>query len=214
MLVSILNVADIVAPLAAIIFFIWKWRFLSSELRLVFGFCLIQFACNTLATVLSIFHTNNYIVYISNTFLSFLVLFYLFTKYLVPVKKPVAVLTISLFFFLTAILLYQGDGVSTYNSIGSALASLLIVALCLYFFYSKLINSSPEVSIPATAIFWSVIGIFTYFAGSFFIFITYKYMIANEVNTVGTLWRFHNLLLVICNMYIIYGVLCKSYRAI
>lgn len=211
---AILNATDVIAPFLAIIFFMVKWKKLSKELKLVFLFCCVQFICNAVAYLMAAQEVNNYVVYIVNTFLSFLVLFSLFVRYLIRVPRLVAVGMGSAFVLVFFVMVANGDGITSFNSVSSALLSLLIVAFCLYFFYIQLVSSSPEISVPQLAIFWCVVGIFTYFAGSFFIFITYKYLIANVWEGLGPLWRFHNLLLLICCIYIVYGILCKSYQEI
>ena len=213
-IVSVLNILDIVGPLFAVFIFLYKWKKLPAELKVVFAFCVVQVVCNGISYVMAEYHHNNYIVYSINTFASFLLLFYLFANYLLPINKTASIVSVAVFIIITALLVYQGDGILTYNSISSAFTSFIIVALCLYFFYKSLISSSPEVSIPSTAIFWCVVGIFTYFAGSFFIFITYKYIIATNMANLTMLWRFHNVLLFICSVYIIYGVLWKNYQTI
>ena len=219
---EILNVLDTIGPAIAVFFLLTSKKTLSKDMVFILIFCLIQLFCNTGATIIeraalqSDVHLlkNNYWVYKLNSTACFLVVFYLFSKRLI-FFKPVAIYTL-LLLYLTAssFLIIGGDGISQFNSLSAALESLIIVSMCLYFFYSKLINTSEEISIPETSIFWCVVGIFTYYAGAFFIFISYKYLIDTDSSTVAVLWRFHNILLFICSLYISYGVLCKNYRTI
>lgn len=184
-------------------------------MSLILIFCLVQLFCNTTATIIErTINGNNYWVYKINSTASFLVVVYLFFKYLLQLKKSLFYILLCLYVLMSAALMMKGDGISHFNSMSAAIESLVIVSLCLYFFYARLINTLEEISIPETSIFWCVVGIFTYYAGAFFIFISYKYLIDSDSSTVGVLWRFHNILLFICCLYISYGVLCKNYRTI
>ncbi len=208
----ILNSLDVAAPLIAILIFLYKPRKVSNELWPIFAFCVIQLVCNLTASIFVSLQIKNYWIYKVNTILSFYFILYFFLKYLITLKKYAIGAIILFFLIAVTILYYLGDGTRNFDSGSAALASIIIVGLCLYFFYNKLINSSEEISVPETAVFWCIVGIFTYYAGGFFIFISYKFLIHSDPATIGTVWRFHNLLLLICCLYIGYGVLCKNYR--
>lgn len=213
-LTELLNILDSIGPAFAGIFLLYNKRNLSGEMVLVAVFCMVQFVCNSVATAIDWADGNNYWVYKINFTVSFLTILYLFAKKLVYLK-PATLYTLLIFYLVISLFLMKnGDGVSYFNSLSAAIESIAIVSLCLYFFYTKLINTSEEISIPETSIFWCVVGIFTYYAGAFFIFISYKYLIHTDSSTVAVLWRFHNILLFICSLYISYGVLCKNYRTI
>ncbi|GAB3027726.1 hypothetical protein GCM10027051_35840 [Niabella terrae] len=212
----ILNNFDIIGPLFPIIIFLFKKKDFPPELRLVFIFCLIQLLCNTTAQIIGTgMKLNNYWVYKLNTIASFITLTLLFGKHLLKVSRTKLTMMVIVWLLFSFIPFAFGDGVITYNSYSAALSSIAIVAYCLYFFYIKLIQSSPEESVPSTPVFWCVIGLFTYYAGGFFIFISYKLLIEETTgNSVGRLWQFHNLLLFICCLYICYGIIWKNYQKI
>ncbi len=212
----ILNYADIFGPLIAISAFFYRNQKLSDEIKVIFAFCMVQFICNTLATYIEVvFNGRNYWVYKVNTVLSFGLILLLFARYLLPVSRLWAAVIMLGFIILNVLPVIRGDGITSFNSTSAAMSSLVIVGCCLYYFYAKLLHSSPENSVPSTIIFWCIVGIFTYYAGGFFIFISYKFLIENEVSKAMTiLWKFHNLLLLICCIYIAYGVLCKNYQTI
>ncbi|MFT3903237.1 MAG: hypothetical protein QM727_08685 [Niabella sp.] len=214
-IIQILNKLDTIAPLSAMLFFLLKRKQMTRELFLVFLFCLVQFLCNLTATILDILRMTNYWVYKINTIFTFIIIFQLFTKYLFHIKARSRIFYILVYLTISSLLLwYNGDGITQFNSISAALSSLIIVGLCLYFFYIKLIYSAEEVSVPETSVFWCVVGLFTYYAGSFFIFISYTYLTNSSASSVVVLWRFQNILLLICCGYISYGILCKSYQTI
>lgn len=208
---KIFEYIDIIGPLVAIITFLFSRKKLTPALKLVLLFCIIQFLCNVTAAVLAVNKVNNYWVYKINTVASLVVLLILFSRYLLELSNKLNFVAYGIV-VLIILPTFFGEGITTYNSYSSTLNSFIIVALCLYFFYVKLVRSSPEESVPATAIFWSVVGFFIYYAGTFFIFLSYKYLIETDIKSVGTLWIFHNLLLFIACLFISYGVLCKSYQ--
>lgn len=212
---NILNTLDSVGPAIACSFLLLHRKKLSDDIIIILIFCLIQLLCNTVATFMDIvLKTNNYWVYKINSTASFLCILYLFSRKLIQIKSTSFYLLLTGYIAISVILMSKGDGIWQFNSISAAVESIIIVGLCLYFFYTKLINTSEEISIPETSIFWCVVGIFIYYAGAFFIFISYKYLIDSDNSAVGVLWRFHNILLFICCCYISYGVLCKNYRTI
>lgn len=219
---EILNILDSLGPALAVGILVSYKRTLPKEIWLILIFCLVQLVCNTIATIIErlaipnsfFLLQNNYWVYKLNSMSCFLIVLYLFARHLLHFRPTLLYALLLLYALASVLLIIRGDGVFQFNSVSSALESIVIVALCLYFFYSKLINTHEEVSIPETSIFWCVVGIFTYYAGAFFIFISYKYFIGSNNSTVGVLWRFHNILLFICCLYISYGILCKNYRTI
>ncbi|WP_460685691.1 hypothetical protein [Niabella aquatica] len=214
-LAEILNILDSIGPAIAVSLLMAYKKSLSDEMLLILVFCSVQLYCNTVATIIErVIDGNNYWVYKINFTACFLVLLYLFAKKLVHLKSAFFYILLLLYSFISFFLVKNGGGVSYFNSISAALENFIIVVLCVYFFYRQLINTSEEVSIPETSIFWCIVGIFTYYAGAFFIFISYKYLIHTDSNTIAVLWRFHNVLLFICSLYISYGVLCKNYRTI
>lgn len=167
---------------------------------------------NLAASILELCIIPNYSVYAANIIVSFFILSMMFYK-LINKKTDRMIIAASVFFMVcTVVSISRGDGINTYNSILSAVASFIITAYCLIFFYWKLVNADRITGLTELALFWVIIGLFTYYTGSFFIFISYKYLIVQESNVIGILWRFHNLLLAIFCIYTIYGLACKNYQ--
>ena len=212
LLITILNYIDVVAPLVTLLFFIRPFQQLPKELRYIFWFVCMQFVTNLVATGLELMMTTNYAVYVANIILSFTLLSVLFYQTNIPSIRrllPVA----SLVFIACGIYsIANGDGIMTYNSVLSAIGSFIITGYCMIFFYWRLVKDTKLSGLTDSAFFWIVIGIFTYYTGSFFIFISYKLLLVQEANIIGILWRFHNLLLTLFCIYTIYGLTCKDYR--
>lgn len=210
--VYIFNYIDIAAPLVTLLFFMRPFRYLPKELRRVFWFVCIQLATNLTASILELLIITNYSVYAANVILSFGLLSLIFFETgISPLRKLVPVA--SLFFLGSAIYsISRGDGIMSYNSLLSAAGSFIVTGYCLIYFYWRLVKDTKLSGLTENAFFWIVIGIFTYYTGSFFIFISYKYLIVQDAGIIGILWRFHNLLLTIFCGYTIYGITCKNYQ--
>jgi hypothetical protein len=210
---TILNYIDTAAPLLALFFFIKPYYRLAKELRYVLWFVLIQFVTNMVSMLLeNVFIIPNYSVYVINVILSFGILSVMFYQINIPVFKRLVPAASMAFAVCAVYSLAKGDGIGTYNSVLSAVGSFVITAYCMVFFYWRLVRDTGLSGLTELAFFWIIIGLFTYYTGSFFIFISYKYLIAKEFNAIGILWRFHNVLLTIFCIYTIYGLTCKNYQ--
>lgn len=188
------------------------FRQLPKELRLVFWFVFIQFATNLLASILELLIITNYSVYAANVILSFCTLSLVFYHTGIALIRKLMPFTLFVFLGSAAYSIGRGDGLMSYNSVLSALGSFIITGYCLIFFYWRLVKDTKASGLTEYAFFWIIIGIFTYYTGSFFIFISYKYLIVQDAGIIGILWRFHNLLLTIFCGYTIYGITCKNYQ--
>ncbi len=211
-IITILNYIDVGAPLLTLLFFIKPLKKLSRELLYIFAFVCIQFVCNLTASILDTgFKVTNYPVYAANIVLSFMVLSMMFYYVFNDKIRRLIILASVLFAACTVFSIGRGDGIYSYNSIVSALAGFIITAYSLIFFYWKLVSDKRMTGLTNGTFFWVVIGLFTYYTGSFFIFISYNYLIVSGEGVVGILWRFHNLLLAVFCFYTIYGLTCKKY---
>jgi hypothetical protein len=213
LIITILNYIDTAAPLLTLFFFIKPFKQLAKELRYVFWFVLIQFVTNFVAILFEkVFILSNYSLYALNVILSFGILSVLFYQLEIVVIKRLFPTASLAFIVCTAVSMANGDGINTFNSIASAVASFVITAYCLIFFYWRLVKDTKLSGLTESSFFWIIIGLFTYYTGSFFIFISYNYLIDKVFNSIGILWRFHNVLLTIFCIYTIYGLTCKNYR--
>ncbi|NCI48388.1 hypothetical protein GWC95_00545 [Sediminibacterium roseum] len=212
-IITILNYIDIAAPLLALFFFIKPFKKMVKELHYVFYFVLVQFATNTTALIMqTVFDVPNYVAYAANVILSFAILALLFYRMNSRSLKKLVPVSAVVFTVVTVYSLWSLDGIDSYSSIVSALASFIITACCLVFFYWRLVHDTKTPGLTNSALFWIIIGIFTYYTGSFFIFISYNYLIQKNADSIGILWRFHNVLLTIFCIYTIYGLTCKNYQ--
>lgn len=214
-LLLVFNNLDTVAPFITLLFFIKPFKRLSKELLYVFGYIAIQLLCNLTASILEFLRLTNYSIYVANIILSFAILSWFFYKALDDKFVNILISIASLLFCICVVVsISNGDGIATYNSIVSAFASFMVTTYCLIYFYKKLILASVITELTENTVFWIVVGLFTYYTGSFFIFISYKYLLVQDSSVIGILWRFHNVLLAIFCGYTIYGIAWKNYRRI
>lgn len=211
-LTTILNYIDVGAPLVTLFFFIKPFKELSRELLYIFVFVCMQFLSNLAASVLASLIIANYSVYAANIILSFILLSIMFYNLISKTMNRFILLAATAFTVIAIISIINGEGINTYNSVVSAVASFIITAYCLIYFYWKLVSDGRMTGLTTSSLFWVIIGIFTYYTGSFFIFISYKYLIVQEASVIGILWRFHNVLLTIFCFYTIYGLTCRKYQ--
>ena len=211
-LTVILNYIDVGAPLVTLFFFIKPFKELSRELLYIFVFVCMQFLSNLAASVLASLVIANYSVYAVNIILSFVLLSLMFYNLISKTMNRFILLAATAFTVIAILSIVNGEGINTYNSVVSAVASFIITAYCLIYFYWKLVSDGRMIGLTASSLFWVIIGIFTYYTGSFFIFISYKYLIVQEASVIGILWRFHNVLLTIFCFYTIYGLTCRKYQ--
>jgi len=211
-IITILNYIDTGAPLLTLLFFIKPFKKLSRELLYIFWFVCTQFVTNLAASIMEKFDVVNYSAYAVNVILSFIILSALFYRVINSAIRKVVPAAALLFIICAGYSVAKGDGIRSYNSVLSAVGSFVIISYCLIFFYWRLVKDNKQPGLTNTAFFWIVMGLFTYYTGSFFIFISYKYLIVQQDNAVGILWRFHNLLLTIFCIYTIYGLTCKNYQ--
>ena len=209
---DILNYIDVGAPMLTLFFFIKPYKKMNRDLLFIFLFVWAEFSTNLAASILSNAKINNYSMYVANMVLTFSLISCLFYRMVNKAMDKAIIGAFVIFVIITIVSLANRDGIDFFNSIISAYASFVITAYCLIFFYWKLVNDDRSIGLTDTALFWIVIGIFTYFSGSFFIFISYKYLIVEEGKMLGIVWRFHNVLLAIFCVYTIYGLTCKNYQ--
>jgi len=176
----------------------------------ILWFILIQAFLNTIAIIYDqVLLENNLFIYHINCIASFIVLSFFFKATFKQEKisdytKPL----ILIFFVFYFIDLVWGDGIGSFNSNTYGFASFILVGYCLIYYLKKLLNPVTT-NIAYTRSFWYVTGIFTYFSGSFVIFLSYNYLTALEIEKLHLLWMLHNFIFLIMCIYIFIGLLCK-----
>jgi hypothetical protein len=176
----------------------------------IFQFLLLQTVLNTTANILQHFYDlPNLYLYHTNCILSFLILSGYFMELLsFRFARPVLLLVIGLFLVFVVIDIIFWEGLDSFNSNSYSVASFIIIAYCLLYYYQKLTNPAT-MSIFKSRDFYYVTGLLTYFTSCFFIFVSYRKLTQENVANLGLVWRIHNVVFLIMCLYILIGFLCK-----
>jgi hypothetical protein len=201
---------DSLAPLLVLLIFFWKKPSLAGGMRFVLLFLIVQTLLNGLCSWLEYKRLSNYLVYSVNSLVSFGLVVALFREALPTVRQWVWVLMSLGYVLIFSAASFAGEGFVSFNSIQAATANFAITGLCLYYFYYHFVAEPARLSVTETPLFWCVIGLFTYYTGSFLISIFYKSLIENNAGSIALLWKFHNVLLLVACLYIAYGIIWKQ----
>ena len=145
-----------------------------------------------LASVLSN-EFNNIWVYNLICISSFLTIsFYFFHILKTRLRRGIVKLLIPLFtiFFIVNTFLLGYN--SLFNSYSFASLSIIISTFCILYYTEKL-TLMEEDRLQDSYTFWVVTSFFTYYLGSFFIFLTYQ-QLSSRGRIIGTLWGLHNII--------------------
>ncbi len=208
MLIFLIDNLDIILPFILILSVLITNKF-KIEKDYIFYFILSQFVLNLLAGIIGHFFTNNLYVYYFNCLFSFIFISLHFLRILHSPNKSYIIkglmIIYILFFFLNLIF---WEGLFSFNSNSSGLASFIVVVYCFIYYLERLLRPQTE-SILKVQSFWFTNGLLTYYAGNFFIFITYHKLTDSLVSNLGLIWKVHNLIFLILFIYFFIGILCK-----
>lgn len=210
---------DIIAPLAALFFALFRKEKRLGEHAYIILFLLIQLSLNTWAKI--IMHCNcgltNIYLYKTNCLLSFITLsLYFLSKwksYISPANHLRArIITGILSLIILAFIYFDGQD-NAFNSYSYSLTALFICTWCILYYYAKL--KKPDIAkITTTRSFWFVSGLFVYYAGCFFIFLSFKFLTLNKDPHVSSLWTFHNIMFVPMCIAFSTGFRCQTSHTI
>jgi hypothetical protein len=177
----------------------------SKTLRLLFLVIASLFFLNTLAVGYSIFHWRNIWIYDLNCLVSFVTISLFMIHVLQsPTTKRILTWVVPLYvlFFIGYTYILRKDAL--FNSISFAILALLVSTYCVLYFLQK-INTTEEEQLTDDYIFWVCTGFFVYYLGSFFIFISFKYLTV-QGRSIGILWGLHNIIYFIGCSIIAFGL--------
>jgi hypothetical protein len=106
-----------------------------------------------------------------------------------------------LLFGVVNYLYIQAESVNSYSNI---LHSLIILVLCIVYFY-KLLKDLPAQQLQRLPMFWIVSAFFFSHAGKLVIYTVTHYLIHFVRDNLIIVWSFHNFLSIIANLLIAYG---------
>jgi len=194
---------EIYSPLIPLIIFLLRRQKRSGWIILLISYSVIYFSMIYAAN--HFFGENNNIMYIILSGVTFCFFALLLEQFLLSRKfkifnRTVIIITV-LFFIINAIWL---EGTLAFNSYSSAVANLILVAYCIY--YYKLQLEKPEIIfVEKESSFWIVSGIFIYNAGNIFLFS----MFSSLTTLAYELWDINIVLIFIMNIFFAKGIQCN-----
>lgn len=218
MLVQLLSIIgtylDIVAPLAALAFALFKREVWLREYFYIVLFLMVEVLLNGWGKFLMVYFpkASNIYVYKINCIASFVILSLFFSAKWKPSinKNQLTILRATTLLVAVALLfIVRKEETTLFNSSSYSLVSLVLCTYCIIYYMSKLEKPDTE-KITTLRSFWFITGIFTYYAGCFFIFVSYRVLTINEKMDAPAVWMVHNMVFALmCALFLI-GFRCKQ----
>lgn len=182
-----------------------KFRRLHAALKTIVYYLILGGIINVAGILLAKNGINNMPLAHGYTLAEASLLFYFFSK-LMLTEKSVRLVKITwlLFtvFFVMNLIFFQG--IFTYNSYSRSLEALIMLVLCIFFFYQQLQLPDPgEKAWYVNPLLWIVTGFFLYFSGALFLFI-FSELISHEMALYRLGWTIHALLVIA--MYVLFAI--------
>lgn len=212
MWIEISKYLDVVPPFLLIVFALAS-SYVTFRRDYIFWYLVVQTLLNTISMIIyEVFDGSNLIIYNTNCVITFLLLSGYFASLLqfTDTKKVITGVSVLFLVVLFFNALKFEHIVDQFNSNMYGLAAFILVVYCFLFYLQNLLN--PTKDIVQTVDFWYVTGLLTYYASSFFIFITFNYLMQSnsQYNTgIKILWPIHNILFLVMCGYLFKGMLCK-----
>ncbi|MDB5264208.1 MAG: hypothetical protein JWQ14_3491 [Adhaeribacter sp.] len=212
MWIEISKYLDVVPPFLLLVFFIFSPG-INFKRDYIFWYLAAQLVLNSLSMVIyQVFDGSNLVVYNIGCVITFYILSAYFASIFQFEKIKIIIWGIAVLFLAGLVLnaLKFEHLLDEFNSNMYGLAALVLVAYCFMFYLQNLLN--PTQDVVHSSDFWYVTGLLSYYTSSFFIFITFNYLMRSNHqydNGIKLLWPIHNVLFLVMCGYIFKGILCK-----
>ncbi len=209
---SILKYLDSISPSLLLIFILtdkkvmWRRDYL-------FWFIVTQVLLNGAANILEQLKIENLYIYHINCVVSFTVLSGYFRS-LLKFKNInwITGIIYFLFFIFFVIDIITLENFNSFNSFSYGIVSFILVTYSFLYFLEQILRPTTT-AITRSKDFWFVTAIFTYYASSFFIFISYSWLTREYTTHIfAVIWRIHNVIILIMCIYLYIGFKCKPSR--
>ncbi|GEO03138.1 hypothetical protein AAE02nite_08020 [Adhaeribacter aerolatus] len=217
MLLEISKYLDVVPPFLLLLFALASAP-VTFRQDYIFWYLAVQTLLNTISKIIYLgYNGSNLVVYNINCVLSFLILSAYFASIL-QFKDTKKVVTGVLALFLMVLIfnaLQFENIIDQFNSNMYGLAAFIVVVYAFLYYLQNLLN--PTKNIVKSVDFWYVTGLLTYYASSFFIFITFNYLMQSNSkydSGIRYLWPIHNVLFLVMCGYFFKGMLCRRSQMI
>ncbi len=154
----------------------------TKALKVFFAYALMLFVFAALAyvsrMVMSNFKLYFFFLRLFNICEYTLIAYFLYNVFNTPLVKKIVLISIGPFILFASIDYILADK-GQFNNHSNIVSSLLLILFIIYFFYEKM-NTVVMYPLYQSITFWICVGLFLYFAGSFFFFLFIKSAIDNE----------------------------------
>ena len=205
---SILNYADTYGSALPLIALIVLWHKISKETFILFWYFIASIIIFGYSNYLADQAKNNLFLYHLFSIIELTLLLQYFKKIIdkKTVKKIINWLTFSfLAFSILNILLLEN--LNYLNSNTQSIEFLVLIIFC-FIYYNELAKTDEIVIFYRQPVFWIVTGFFIYFSCTTIIFSFYKYAIRYDKPFTSGFWVIQELMYLIKNIFITYGILC------
>lgn len=185
---------------------IFKFKFLKKRYPEILYFLALGIFFEALSRQLSSYKINNLPYLHLYTWLEFTVVGLLFQRIFQSFSiRKIPMWFISGFSVFCIINAFFVQGINNYNSYSRSLESLLIIILCLVFYY-RMFNDLSIKEPENSPDFWLVTAFFLYFTGSFVLFILSSFLMSEsrQINLIA--WTMHAFLMAILHIFISIGL--------
>lgn len=155
---------------------IFKWKYLSFELKILSAYLLLFFLIDITALQLANDRVNNMHLLYAITVLEFVLFSAIYYKILRLFHLKTVVIIIAVLFSIVIILNLYKQGLSSYASVPRTLESIIFTIYAILYFYTILKEGHGFVT-EKDAMFWFNGGILFYFAGSLLFFSLSSYIL-------------------------------------
>jgi hypothetical protein len=164
---------------------------LSASLQRVMWILVASLITDGISLIFIQFSFNTHLLGSIYFFIQFSVLIKIFNDQLKITRIVAGTYFFYVLFFVGNILFFQGPW--AFNSYTQVAASLILMALSLYYFYGLLVDL-PKLRVYKLPMFWIALTVLIYYGGNFLLFLWISYLMDNDIVHQQTLWRLHNLL--------------------
>lgn len=205
---SFLNYSDTYGSVLPLIACIVYWHKVPKEVFILFWYFLASIIIFGYSNYLADRNINNLYLYHMFSIIELTLLLQYFKKIieLRVIKKVIKWITF-IFLILSLLNILFLEKINSLNSNTQSLEFLLLIVFC-FIYYNDLAKSNQIVFFYKQPVFWIVTGFFIYFSCTLIVFSLYKYSGRHNKSFISGFWVFQELMYLIKNMFITYGILC------
>jgi len=199
--------AAIVIPL---IIAIKQRKYLSKELKILFGYLVITFIIEVLANIWFILNRSNHFIINAFVIIEFVLFSLIFHQVFIGKNlKRIVLIATSIYILVCIYTFTLVEGFQTFNSTISTIACLLIIIWVFIYFY-QLLQQLEVKKLTIVPMFWISVSCLFYFSGTLFVFLYSDVIIfQKEPKFYYHLWNIYYVLLFIFRILLGIG-LCFS----